>query len=253
MEEKYALELMEKGKRIDERKFEEFRKIEINKNVIPKAEGSAEVKFGETHVIVGVKIELGKPFSDTPNEGMLSVSAEFTPMAAPEFETGPPGEDAIELARIVDRGIRESKCIEMEKLCIVPGEKVWCVFVDVYIINHQGNLLNCAALAALAALLSARIPKLEEDKVIRTEFQGSLPVVFKPITVTVGKIGSRFLLDPTFVEENVLESKLTVCVRDDDKICAVQKQGEMGLTIEEIEEMVGIAINKTREIRELVK
>lgn len=55
MEEKYALELIETGKRIDERKFEEFRKIEINRNVIPRAEGSAEVKFGETHIIVGVK------------------------------------------------------------------------------------------------------------------------------------------------------------------------------------------------------
>jgi len=253
MEEKYALELIEKGKRIDERKFEEFRTIEINRNVIPKAEGSAEVKFGETHVIVGVKIEPGEPFPDTPNEGMLSVGAEFTPMAAPEFEPGPPGEDAIELARVVDRGIRESKCIEMEKLCIVPGEKVWCVFIDIYIISHQGNLLDCAALAALSALLSARIPKLEGEKVIRTEFQGNLPVVFKPITITVGKAANRFLLDPTFVEENILESKLTVCVMDDDKICAMQKQGGMELAIEEIEEMVDIVIAKSKEVRELVK
>lgn len=184
---------------------------------------------------------------------MLSVSAEFTPMAAPEFESGPPGEDAIELARVVDRGIRESKCIEMEKLCITPGEKVWCVFIDIYIINHQGNLLDCAALAALSALLTARIPKLDGEKVIRTESQGNLPVVFKPITVTVCKVANRFMLDPTFVEEGILDSKFTVCVRDDDAICAMQKRGGAGLATEEIEEMVDVAIAKSKEIRELIK
>ncbi|HKZ45312.1 MAG TPA: exosome complex protein Rrp42 [archaeon] len=253
MEEKYALELIENGKRIDERGFKDFRKIEINRNVIPKAEGSAEVKFGDTHIIAGIKIELGEPFDDTPNEGVLSVSTEFTPMAAPEFESGPPGEDAIELSRVVDRGIRESKCIELEKLCITPGEKAWCVFIDIYVISHQGNLLDCAALAALSALLSARIPKLDGEKVIRTEYQGKLPVVFKPITITIGKVANRFILDPTFVEGNVLESKLTVCIRDDDNICALQKQGRMGLAIEEIEEMVDIAIEKSKEIRGLLK
>jgi exosome complex component RRP42 len=253
MSETYAFELIENGKRIDERGFEDFRKIEINRNVIPRAEGSAEVKFGETHIIVGVKIELGKPFPDTPNEGMLSVNAELSPMASPEFEGGPPGENAIEIARVVDRGIRESKCIELEKLCITPKEKVWCVFVDIYIINNAGNLIDCAALAALNALLSTRIPKLDGDVVVRTESQGMLPVVFKPITVTVGKVANRFILDPTYIEENVLDAKLTVCTRDDDIVCAMQKQGIMGLAVEEVEQMIDMAMAKSRQIRELVK
>ena len=41
MSEAYALELIQTGKRIDGRGFEDFRKIEINRNVIPRAEGSA--------------------------------------------------------------------------------------------------------------------------------------------------------------------------------------------------------------------
>jgi len=253
MQERYALELIEKDKRIDGRGFEEFRQIEIKKNVINTAEGSADVRFGKTRVIAGVKLKLGEPFPDTPNEGMLIVNAELTPLAAPEFESGPPKEDSIELARVVDRGIRESKCIELEKLVITPGEKVWCVFIDIHIINHEGNLLDCAALAAVTALLNTKIPKLEEEKIIRNEFEKDLPVVFKPITLTVGKGVDKFLLDPTHIEENILESKLTICIRDDDKICAMQKQGKKGLTTEDIEKMVDIVMEKSKEIRKLIK
>src|SRR3989338_4474494 len=178
MRERYAYELIQKGMRIDERKFDEFRKIKIRTDVSNKAEGSAHVTLGETQVIAGVKLKTGEPYPDTPNEGTLIVSAEFTPLASPEFESGPPGEDAIELARVVDRGIRESKTIEMEKLVITPGEKVRSVFVDIYIIDNQGNLMNAAALAALSALLNARMPKLDaEGKINRDEHEGKLPVV----------------------------------------------------------------------------
>lgn len=252
MEELYSLELIEKNKRIDGRKFDEFRKIEIEENVAKNAEGSARVKFGETEIIAGVKLDVGEPFPDTPEEGTLIVNTEFTPLASPEFESGPPGEDAIELSRVVDRGIRESKCIELNKLCIVPGEKVWCVFIDIYIINHRGNLLDASALASLIALLNTKIPKIEGEKIIRGEFEKKLPVVFKPITVTVGKIGNTFLIDPNLEEEKILESKLTVAIREDGKICAMQKQGRKGIEFKNIEKMVDLVIEKSKEIRKLI-
>jgi exosome complex component RRP45 len=36
----------------------------------------------------------------------LQVYTEFSPMADPNFEAGKPGEAAVELGRIVDRGLR---------------------------------------------------------------------------------------------------------------------------------------------------
>ena len=125
MQENFALEMIEKGKRIDKRKIDQFRPIQIIPDYIKKAEGSALVRLGDTLVLAGVKMEIGKPFPDTPNEGILIVNSEFSPLASPEFESGPPGEDAVELARVVDRGIRESKAIEVDKLLIKEGEKVW--------------------------------------------------------------------------------------------------------------------------------
>src|SRR3989344_280635 len=252
MRERYAYELIQKGMRIDERKFDEFRKIKIRTDVSNKAEGSAHVTLGETQVIAGVKLKTGEPYPDTPNEGTLIVNAEFTPLASPDFESGPPGEDAVELARVVDRGLRESHCLDLEKLCITPKEKVWTVFVDLHMINHQGNLLDASALAAITALHNSQVPKIEEDTIIRGEYVSKLPVVFTPVNVTVGKIEDKFILDPLIEEENILDSKLSVSVRDDDKICALQKMGEQGINFDDLEKMFDMAIKKSKELRKLV-
>jgi len=252
MEEMYALELIQKGKRIDGRKFNEFRNIEITSNVINTAEGSARVKVGETEVVVGVKIGLGTPFPDSPDKGILIVNTEFTPLASPEFESGPPGEDAVELSRVVDRGIRESETIELDKLCLVEGEKVFSVFVDIYIINHHGNLQDAAALASIIALKKARVPKVENDKIVIGEYDRPLPVAFTPINVTVAKVGDNFILDPNYEEEKILDSKLSISVRDDDKICALQKQGKKEIKFDDVGKMLDMAMEKCKELRKLV-
>jgi len=250
--EEYAIELIERGKRIDGRNFDEFRKIEIKTNVAGKAEGSAMVKLGETELIAGVKMEIAKPFEDTPNEGVLIVNAEFSPLASPDFESGPPSENAIELARIVDRGIRESKAIKMDELVIEAGEKVWGIFIDIHVINHKGNLIDAAALAAITALSNTRVPKIVDEKVVRKDFERKLPVEHQPITVSVCRLGNKYILDPLLEEENVLDAKLSVAIMEDNRICALQKQGNKGLEFDEIETMIDLAMEKSKEIRKLI-
>src|SRR3972149_8262699 len=111
-------QVVERGKRIDGRPMDKYRDITIEINYVKSAEGSARVKMGDTEVVCGVKVEPGTPFSDTPDEGVLMVGAEFLPLASPHFESGPPTEDAVEVSRVVDRAIRESKVIDFHKLCI---------------------------------------------------------------------------------------------------------------------------------------
>src|SRR4030067_3156086 len=106
------------GKRLDGRELTDYREVKVESGLIERAEGSARVRLGKTEVLVGVKIEKGTPFPDTPNEGVLTVNAELVPLAYAAYEPGPPDENSVELARIVDRGIRESKTIDNEKLCI---------------------------------------------------------------------------------------------------------------------------------------
>src|SRR5512136_2006303 len=154
----YITKLAEQGKRIDGRGFDQYRSIEIETNVVNKAEGSTLVKIGNTQVLCGIKMDIGEPFPDTPATGVMSTAAEFVPLASPDFESGPPREDAIERARVVDRGVRESQVIQLEKLCVTPGKKVWLVFIDIHILDYDGNLFDAASLAALAALLTTKVP-----------------------------------------------------------------------------------------------
>jgi len=252
MRPEYILKLLETGERVDGRKLDQFRDIKIETGVIKRAEGSARVKIGKTDVIVGIKTEIGEPFSDMPDMGILKTGAEFTPIASPEFESGPPREDATELARIVDRGVRESECIDLEKLCIKEGEKAWEIFVDVHMINHDGNLIDASALAAVAALKTTKIPKLEKDKIVREKLEKKLPLSHTPITVTVGKVFDKFIIDPLKEEEEVLDSKISIAVMEDGKICAMQKSGEASLSPEDVNEMIDLAVKKSKEIRKLL-
>ncbi|RLF54901.1 MAG: RNA-binding protein, partial [Thermoplasmata archaeon] len=151
----YLVNLAKKGKRLDGRGPDEYRPITIEKHLIKNAEGSAKVTIGNTMVMAGVKLDVGEPYPDTPEEGAMTTSAELPPIASPTFETGPPREDAIELARVVDRGIRESKFIKLDQLCITPGEEVWIVFIDLHVLDYDGNLFDACSLAASAALQDA--------------------------------------------------------------------------------------------------
>lgn len=248
----YLRYMIENGSRLGNRKLNEYRKIEVKVGVISKAEGSAIVKIGNTEVIVGVKMDVLQPFQDTPKEGILIVNSELYPIASSAFELGPPSEDAIELARIVDRGVRESNAIDMEKLCIVEGEKVWGVFVDIQPINHDGNIIDASGIATIAALLNAKIPKYEDGKVIYEEKKKKLPIRKKPIPVTIGFIKNRIIVDPDAEEEKIIDSRITITTTDNAEICAIQKGGSGTLNYDNICEAFDISIALGKKIRSLL-
>lgn len=252
---KQITELIEKGKRTDGRGLTDYRNVQIELGVIERAEGSARIRLGKTEIIAGVKIGTGKPFPDTPDTGVLTVNAELVPLASPYFEPGPPGEEAVELARVVDRGIRESKAIDLEKLCVKSGKLVFVVFVDVYILNHDGNLIDASALAALAALVNAKMFKytVEEDEIVKMPGYDPLPMRDYPIAITFAKIGNKLILDTELDEEQVMDARLTITMNKDGNICAVQKGGGSGyFTKSEILDATKIASEKTKELRKYV-
>jgi exosome complex component RRP42 len=242
----YLYNLVLKGERADGRRFDEYREISIEKNVISKAEGSALVKLGSSQVMVGVKMQPGEPFPDSPNRGVIITNAELVPLASPTFEPGPPNEVGIELARLVDRGVRESKAVDLDKLCIVPGKQVWVIFIDVHILDDCGNIMDASSLGAIAALLTTRVPAsrfgLGEDY--------SLPVNDLPIATTAIEFGDVLMFDPDVDEESIANTKLTVISTADGSICGMQKSGPGMLTPEQAYRIVDIACQKAREIRE---
>lgn len=252
---RYARELLEQGKRMDGRKLDEFRKVQIEVNPYQKPEGCAIVSIGRSKVMVGVKMEVGEPFPDRPDEGVLMVNAELSPLASPDFETGPPTVESIELARVVDRGIRESQAIDVKKLCMTAGEKVWMVFVDIHILNHDGNLIDAAGLASIIALLNARFPKYDKKTglVDYTEkTKEKLPVASKPIPVTVFKLNDHLFVDADVTEEAMVKSSMVVTTDEKGNLCALQKMGTEGLKEEEILKIWELSIAKGKELRKLI-
>ncbi len=242
----YIEKLAEQGKRADGRKFDEYRNIEIETNVIQKAEGSARVRIGNTQVIAGIKLDVGEPYQDTPDSGVMTTAAELIPLASPDFEAGPPREDAIELARVVDRGIRESEVIELEKLCIEPEEKVWIVFIDIHIIDHDGNLFDAASLASLAALMTAKVPA--ERFELGEDFP--LPLQEPPVSCTSAKYNGVVVMDPSLDEEEIAEVRLTVATDEKGDIRAMQKGLNGSFTTDEIKKVIKVSIDNGKKLRE---
>lgn len=239
----YIADLARQGKRIDTRTMDQFREVSVEVGSVKSAQGSALVKVGKTQVVAGIKVEHAEPFPDKPDSGMLVVNAELLPLASPTFEPGRPSENAIELARVVDRGIRESNAIDLDKLVIKSGEDVWAVFIDIYVLDHDGNLIDASALAAIAALLNAKPP--EDEAWTLPEF----PIQKRPVAVTVAKINSKLMIDPCLDEEGVMDARITIATIEDGSICAVQKGGIGCFSREELEQAYEMARAEGAELR----
>src|SRR3989339_879904 len=245
--------LAKENKRLDQRSLVDYRQpIIIETDISWTAEGSVKVQIGKTVVMAGVKMSIEKPYNDTSDEGGIMVNAELLPLSSPEYEPGPPGSKAIELARVVDRGIREAKAIDMKKLCIKPGEKAWFVTVDVMTINDAGNLFDAASLGVLAALKSAYFPEVNSETGAidyKKKTKQKLPLTKEPLSVTVCKINGSLIVDPTVEEEEATDARLTVATDVDGTISAMQKGGEEPFTQEEIAKILDITQDKANFLR----
>lgn len=250
------LELLEKGQRFDGRAIDEPRTLSIETGVIPKANGSARVRLGDTEVVTGIKVQPDKPFPDMGDKGIFICTAEILPLAHPTAEPGPPGEDVIELARVVDRGIRESGMIDLSQLVLEKNKSVIAIFSDNSIIDHDGNLFDACSYASTAAILSSKIPKWEmkDDLLALVEGQDSdAPITTIPISVTMGRIGDHIIVDPNGDEWACMDARITITTNSDGNICALQKGGADGFTSEQLVKCAEISISLGAKIREIIK
>ncbi len=247
---------MEQGKRVDGRALDEARELSIETNAIPKANGSARVRLGDTETICGVKIQPDRPFPDSGDKGLLICTAELLPLSHPTVETGPPQPHVIELARVVDRGIRESHMIDVAQLVIEQDKSVIGVFADNVVVDYDGNLFDACSYASTAALLTSKTPKWNwvDDKATLVDGEDSpLPISTIPVSVTMAKIGSHIVVDPNGDEWDSMDARITITSDSDGNICALQKGGFDGFTQDEIVQCGEISVRVGAKIREKLK
>lgn len=244
---KRIYDYLAEGKRFDNRGLLDYRDITIETGISKNAEGSARVKIGKTEILAGVKLDVAEPYPDSEESGTLAVMFELLPLSSSRLEPGPPSIEAIEMARIVDRGVRESGFIEFDKLCIKKGEKVWSVSLDIYSINDDGNLLDAAGIAAVAALRTAKMPKYDEktEKVKYGELTSKkLPLSENiPLLMTFRKIGNYIFIDPVAEEEEANDARISITISKSG-INALQKGCGMAFELEEVYGIFDLAEKK---------
>ena len=249
-------ELLQQGKRIDGRAFDEQRPLSIETGVIPKANGSARVHLGNTEIVTGIKVQPDKPFPDLGDKGIFICTAEILPLAHPSAEPGPPSPDVIELARVVDRGIRESGMVDLSKLVLEENKSVIGIFADNSVIDHDGNLFDACSYASTAAILNTKIPKWEIQDgtpVLVEGKESDAPITTIPVSVTMGRIGEYIIVDPDGEEWSCLDARITITTNSDGNIVALQKGGKDGFTLEQLKKCGETSISVGAKIRETIK
>ena len=252
----YLSKLLKKDLREDNRKSFDYRDIKVETGILSQANGSARVRFGDTEIFVGVKLGLGQPYPDTADQGMMMVNSELSPMASEDFEFGPPSPVSIELARVIDRAIRESGTIDTAKLCIEPGEKAWMVFIDIYPMDNDGNLFDAGLIGAIAALKTAKMPTYDAKTGLvdhRTLTKNQIPLAEEPVLCTFGKLDGELFVDPTHREEKIMDCRISIGLNKKGNICAMQKGGEGTFTKTEILDLIKKAQSLSKDLRKHFK
>ncbi|KAM7348656.1 exosome complex component Rrp45 isoform 2-T2 [Cochliomyia hominivorax] len=257
-ERNFIIQAIKQNQRLDGRKNDEFRPIKINYG----AEwGSVIVALGETKVIAQVSSELGVPKATRPNEGMLHINVELGPMAASHFEVGRNSELTVQLNRTLERTFRESRCLDLESLCIQSEERVWILRVDLNVLNHEGNLIDCCSIATLCALMHFRRPEVslvEDDVIIHTAAEKEpLPMVMHHYPVCVSYCtfddGRIAVADPTIMEERTSESQMIFGINSFRELCCLNLGGSSLTSSTLLLQSSKRASNQAKKVVDLVK
>ncbi|DAZ99485.1 TPA: hypothetical protein N0F65_001670 [Lagenidium giganteum] len=230
-------------------------------------QSQAEVQLGRTRVIANVHGEIVPPFPDRPTEGFLHFNVELSPMASQNFEASSrPSPIAVELARIVDRGIRECRALDTEALAIVAGEKVWSITCNIHVVDHGGNLVDCVSLAAIAAMMHFRRPEVSVQNstavVYNIDEHAAVPPSLHhiPISISFCFIENRededspiIFMDPTDREERITDGSITFTFNSFRELCAVHKIGGAAISTTEVLRCAQIAAARVGELTEFLR
>ncbi|NXN29445.1 EXOS9 protein, partial [Nycticryphes semicollaris] len=257
-ERRFLLRAIEERKRLDGRQCYDYRNVRIS---FGADYGCCIVELGKTRVLAQVSCELVPPKPNRPTEGILFFNLELSPMAAPGFEPGRQSDLLVKLNRLIERCLRNSKCIDTESLCVVAGEKVWQIRLDLHLLNHDGNIIDAASIAGIVALCHFRRPDVsvqgEEVTVYTPEERDPVPLSIHHMPICVSfaffQQGTYLLVDPSEREERVMDGVLVIAMNKHHEICTMQSSGGIMLVKEQVLRCSKITAVKVAEITELIQ
>ncbi|KAL6697588.1 ribosomal protein S5 domain 2-type protein [Trichoderma pleuroticola] len=254
----FTLQAISEGLRLDGRKLDQFRSLELS---FGDDYGVADVKLGKTRVLAKVSAEVTVPFPDRPFDGIFQITSELGPMVAPSFEVNRPTETEVLLARLLEKTIRRSGALDTESLCLVAGQKCWSVRVDLHVLSADGNLIDSSCFAVVAALRHFRKPDTSMEGETLTIYTPAerepvpLSWLHSPFCTTFdffGEDGEIVLVDTTWLEEQLRVGSCTFSLNKHGEICQISKLGGKPIEATLIIQCAQMALAKAKEFTDLV-
>eukprot|EP00891_Asterochloris_glomerata_P004633 jgi/Astpho2/4633/fgenesh1_pg.00067_%23_145_t len=207
------------GVRPDGRPLGRARQISIGLGVISTANSSALIKIGSTTLMAGIKLE---------------VAVEMTALASAAHRPGRVSPAAQSLTERVSSILQAAGAVDLKDLCISPGKAVWCVYLELYILDAAGSLLDAALLAAVAALSTLKLPQAvvnnsgnvtlreAEQQQESPKQTPAVPLRLRavPLCTTCILYEGQLLTDPTAEEEALAACTISTAMDERDRLIA---------------------------------
>lgn len=235
--------------------------------------GTVELLF--LHLIFRVQTivtaSLDRPFPDRPFEGQLSFYVEYSGTSLNLEGFSPVGTRMDEeqfgssIQRSLERAFKNSRAVDLESLCIITGQRVWNIRVDIHVIEDDGNVLDATMLSALAALTDFRRPDVQvsatQEVTVFSSFERHpvpLSLHHFPLSVSFGIYQGQngeiiCLSDPNNLETLSQESSITFVMNRQGEIVHMIKPGGLSVSSEFLlEEVIIKARNLSIKLSDLV-
>jgi len=188
-------------------------------------------------------------------------NVDVSALASPAFDRA--NKASVEIARIIERCIKESNAVDLETLCLIAGQKVWGLKVDVRVCNYEGNMIDCCTLAALCALLHFRRPDatvVGSSITIHPETdRHPIPVTLHhlPISSTFAlfstSAGPVVVVDPSLPEELTATAIFTIATNSQRNVCCLHKPGGAAISHELFKQCMAMSLKRTDALTSYVK
>ena len=229
-------------KRINDRELNKMRPVEIEIGVNKHAEGSALVKFGDTHVICTATIENHVPrWMRGSNEGWITAEYGMLPRSTHsrmnrESARGKQSGRTMEIQRLIGRSLRQAVDLKFLK------DKT--ISVDCDVIQADGGTRTASISGACVALFEAIKNSHGDHRAIK-EYVAA---------VSIGLQDGEPLLDLNYEEDSSAETDLNVVMTESGGIIEVQGTAEIHpFTKEQLDQMLAIASDGIKDIIEIQK
>lgn len=264
-EKKYINEGVAADVRADGRDRLSYRNISLETSLLAQSNGSARASLESsgTDVLASVKLEVVAPAPDFPNAGIVHVSVSCCPSVSAKLYGRAVEELNVEMSQLMTRLLCSCPSAELEQYCIIPGESVWSINIDVMVFESSGNLPDVISMAIHAALNDTVFPSVRlvgvegENKTIEVDMDPAAGQVMTaqhwPICVTLSKVGDYFITDPLQEEELCTTAQMSVAVNPEGSVCGVQKSGKGAIFMDEMQQMIDEACARSKELFKMLQ